>query len=766
MAISKNQMPCVRLRSLLIGASFAALVATGSQAQAQTAPPQAGETGASKSAPPTLSEIIVTASRRSQSVQKTSLAISVIGNDELVRAGVTQAKDLSTLLPGVEVGSGGGPVQIYIRGVGTTATNGLAEEAVAFNLDGIYISRPTAVNNGLFDVNRVEVLKGPQGTLYGKNSTGGAINVITNNPSTDNLSGTEVLEIGDYGLVTDQAALNIPVSDKFALRAAVSYARHNGYLSDGTDDENTIAVRLKALIKPTDTLTILLSGDWSGTYGRGEGAVLLPSVNPSNPWEAESSAASNAVIANSALGGSYPGSPFAGIGPYGLLAPITDNQRQHNEQWGLTSDIKLDLGFGTLTSLTGYRNDPANYTSYIPGFYVSDTEKDKQFSQELRLGGTSGAIKWVVGAYYFNEKQSLALYDNGGLVSSGLLSVPTLGDTSYAGFGEVTYSVTPSFRLIAGDRYTHEKKNITGSYTTGKGAVYPFQHSVSENADNYKVGFEYDVLPKSMLYFTNSTGFKSGGFYPNVGPDFFQPEKITAWELGLKNRFFDNKLELNIELYDWEYTNRQFSHLGQVTDNNGQSLGGTVLGTYNAGKASLRGVDLGSKLLVTKGDILTADVEYNHTRYDNFVYTQPYGFASPASNGCVLGGNVNGTQTIDCSGKPLTRAPLWSGTVSYEHDFDLGESGMVEAKIRSHLSSSYWLDVDYVASEKVSGYTRSDFDLTYRPAVGKWSLSFYVHNLENRAVYSGGVEQPFVSGVTLATILPPRTFGGRFAISF
>jgi iron complex outermembrane receptor protein len=733
------------------------------QAYGQTASPQSAAPRTQKGS---LTDIIVTATRRSQSVQKASVAIAVIGSAELARAGVTRAADLSAVLPGVEVGSAGGPVQIYIRGVGTTATNGLAEGAVAFNVDGIYISRPTAVNGAFFDVNRVEVLKGPQGTLYGKNATGGAINVITNDPSTNRFSGNESVEFGDYGLLVNEASLNVPISDKLALRGAFSVARHDGYLSDGTDDENNLDARVKALIKPNEDLRIVFSGDFSGTYGRGDSAVVHPAVNPGNPWEAESSAASNALLANSALGGSYPGSHFAALGPYGLLAPNTSNISQNNRQWGLSSDITWNLGFATLTSLTGYRQDPANYTSYVPGFFVRDTETDSQVSQEFRLSGQYDRFKYVLGAYYFDESQNFALYDHAGRVSSGLLSVPILTDNSYAGFGEITYSVLPTLRIILGDRFTRELKTIDGSYTSGStGAVYPFAHSSNEHADNYKVGFEYDVLPHSMLYFTASTGFKSGGFYPNIGADAFKPEKLTAYELGIKNRFFDNRLELNLEAFDWGYTNRQFSHLGEVTNAEGQSLNAVILGTYNAGQATLRGFDATAKIVVTDNDTLSFEAEYNSTLYNSFIYTQPYGFATTGSDGCVLGPNNHGTQTINCSGRPLSRAPMWSGTMGWEHDTDLG-FGTLQANIRTHLSTSYWLDVDYVPNEKASGYTRTDFDLTYRPVSGKWSVGAYVHNLENSAVYTGGVEQPFAAGLTYATILPPRTFGGRFTIGF
>jgi iron complex outermembrane receptor protein len=749
-----------RWRATLLVAASAAALALGAPAWGQTAAPQLGAQNVQQGG---ITDIIVTATRRSQSVQKASVPIAVIGARELARAGVTRAMDLSGILPGVEVGSAGGPAQIYIRGVGTTATNGLAEEAVAFNVDGIYVSRPTAVNNAFFDVSRVEVLEGPQGTLYGKNATGGAINVITNDPSTSKFSGTESLEVGDYGLVVNEASVNVPVTDQFALRGAFSFARHDGYLSDGTDDENNAAVRVKALITPNDDLRIVLSGDFAGTYGRGDGAVVHPAINPSNPWEAESSAASNALLEYSPLGGSYPGSPFAFFGPYGLLAPITNNISQNNRQWGLSSDITWNLGFGTLTSLTGYRQDPASYTTYIPGFFVRDTETDAQVSQEFRLSGQYDRFKWVVGAYYFNESQDFDLYDNAGIVSSGRLSVPVLTDDSYAGFGEATYSVLPTLRIILGDRYTRELKTIDGAYITR--TIFPFAHSSNEHADNYKVGFEYDVRPQSMLYFTASTGFKSGGFYPNVGPDFFKPEKLTAYELGIKNRFFDNHLELNLEAFDWDYTNRQFSHLGEVTNQAGQALGAVILGTYNAGQATLRGFDATAKIAVTDNDTFSVEAEYNSTLYNNFIYTQPFGFASSASNGCILGPNVKGTQTIDCAGRPLSRAPMWSGTLGFEHDADLG-FGTLQANIRTHLSSSYWLDVDYVPNERASGYTRTDFDLTYRPASGRWSLAAYVHNLENSAVYTGGVEQPFVSGLTVATILPPRTFGGRFTVGF
>jgi iron complex outermembrane receptor protein len=749
------------------GAAFNATSIAHAQTQSAAPPAAVAASSTPSTGTTTLGEIVVTANRSRESLQKIALPISVISGQDLIRAGVTKAKDISAVMPGIEVSAGGADTQIYIRGIGTTAGNNLAEGAVAFNVDGIYISRLTAVNTSFFDVTRVEVLEGPQGTLYGKNATGGAINVITNDPVIGRLGGDESLELGDYGLVTEQAALNIPVNDQVALRAAISYSRHDGYLSDGTDDENTTAGRIKALFKPIPNLSILLAADYSTQVGRGGGAVIYPAVNPKNPWEAASSPASNALLADSYLGGTGPNAHYGFLGPYGLLAPVTNNQSQNIRQWGLGATINWDLGWATVTSITGYRNDPAYFTSYSPGFLVADGESDNQVSQELRLGHQSEKLKWVVGAYYYAEDQSGYLYNNQGLVGIGLLNVNSLTDRSYAVFGQLTYSIIPGLRIVAGDRIGIEKKSILGTDTNVEtSASYGFDHSLTNHSDTWKAGLEYDLRPKSMLYFTASTGFKSGGFFPNAGPDSFKPEELTAYELGSKNRFFDNKLEANLEIFYWDYTNRQFNHLTEVTSNSGVDLGFLSFGTFNAGEATLKGFNGTIKYIATRHDTFTAGVEYNDTRYTNFVYTQPAGStaANPTTSTCALS-TSGATQTVNCTGRPLSRAPLWTGSLGYQHIADFS-FGRIESNIQSRLSDSYWLDVDYVPNERAPSYTRTDLDVTYKPPVGTWSVSAYVHNLENSAVYTGGVEQPFVGGLVDAQILPPRTYGVRFQAHF
>jgi iron complex outermembrane receptor protein len=718
-----------------------------------------------------LEEIVVTASRRNELVQKSSLPISVFSGDALAQAGVTTAKDLSSLSPGVNIAQAGSQTQVYIRGVGSDAANGLADGAISFNVDGVYISRPAAINSSFYDISRVEVVKGPQGTLYGKNATGGAINVITRNPEIGDFSGDISLELGDYSLETVQAGLNLPVNDKLAMRGAFYYAHHEGYLSDGTDDENTMAGRLKALLEPTDDLSILLSLDYAHEGGKGGGVTVHPAIT-GDPWLGAATPQTNALIAYSPLGGSYPGSPFGHLGPnptpYGLLTPILNNDTRDNRRWGVSVDAEWDLGFATLTVIPAFRQAPSNYNTWAPGFEFDNVETDKQLSVEARLSHQSDSLKWVVGIYYFNENQGLYLFNFQGPIGIGAAVTPLLNDDNYAGFGEATYTVLDGLRGIVGLRYTHEDKQIHGEDIDliHPGNTFGFAHSVSFNATTWKAGFEYDVLPASMLYFTASTGFKSGGFYPNAGPDNYAPEKLTAYELGIKNRFLDNTLELNVEAFDWDYTGRQFSHLAFVTTPAGVPLNFLTYGTFNAGVANIEGFDVTGKYKVTPDDTLSVDAEYNHSEYTDFAYSQPFGYASPASTACILGPNKGGFQSINCSGRPLSRAPLWSGSIGWMHRFDLDGSGSVEASINAHLSSGYWIAIDYIPSERASGYSRSDFDLTYRPQSGAWSLSGYVHNLENAAVYTGGSEHPFVSGLTLATIMPPRTFGARFTLDF
>jgi iron complex outermembrane receptor protein len=211
-------------------------------------------------------EILVTAERREETVQRTSLALSVLRAEQLKVGGVTQANDLASLVPGLTISNAGGIVQTYLRGVGSFATDARAEPSIAYNLNGVYIARPAGIGSVFFDLDRVEVLKGPQGTLYGRNASGGAINIITNKPKFE-FGASALVEGGNFSDINGQGYVNVPLSDTVAFRLAGQMSERDGYLSDGYDDEDTEAARLMGLWEPSEKFSLLFTGEYTSVGG-------------------------------------------------------------------------------------------------------------------------------------------------------------------------------------------------------------------------------------------------------------------------------------------------------------------------------------------------------------------------------------------------------------------------------------------------------------------------------------------------------------------
>ncbi len=324
----------IRHTATLAGVSLtAALLAT--TAAAQTPPV---ETAAAT--PDTgVADIIVTAERREQSVQKAPLTIQVVGGDALARQGVTEAAGLQRLTTGVEIGQGGGNTQIFIRGVGGAAFSPLSSPGVAFNVDGVYVGRPNGVNGNFYDVSRVEVLKGPQGTLYGRNANGGSINLVTNAARIGEDSVDLSLEGGNYSYVRATGAINLGLSDTAAIRGAFNIVNRDGYLTNGADDDVEQAGRLRFLWQPAPAVTVQLSADYAHLGGKGGDYVYLPRRPGSSPYEAQSDAAANAYM-----------HAFSPLG--GLTDDVLDDGRQNTTLYNFSGQLDWKLGsFAILTVL-------------------------------------------------------------------------------------------------------------------------------------------------------------------------------------------------------------------------------------------------------------------------------------------------------------------------------------------------------------------------------------------------------------------------------
>jgi iron complex outermembrane recepter protein len=749
-------------------------------AASSTAPPQAeGEVG--------LSEIIVTAARRVETVQGAAFSIQALSEETLSRANVSKPEDLSSIAPTVQIGTAGAYPQAYIRGVGNYSTQVFAEGGVSFNLDGIYISRAWATRGMFYDLDRVEVIKGPQGTLYGRNASGGAINVITAKPTLGNTSGFAEVQAGNYDLIQGTAAVNLPLSDSIAVRASGKVVSRDGYLTDGYDDDKTQSGRLQLLWKPSDDLSLLLNGNYQHLGGKGGGAVLSPQL-PGDKFRGSSDPAVAAII---------QAQPFIG---QLLTYPKGDGFLDVSVYAG-GAELNWNLGFATLTVLPAYRDAKLHTLHFLAGFPVEDNEVDKQSSLEVRLGNDSEKLKWVLGTYYFDERQTNPPGRPTLFVPQGINAQITddldLQTRSYAAFGQATYSLTDRFRLTGGLRYTYEHKSNSmlirnwgfpnpapPPVCTG-GAVFdpatpevplfcrvniPSEAALTYNSVNYKAGVEYDLAPRSMAYANISTGFKSGGFYVAPPPNTFSPEKVTAVEAGMKNRFLENRLQVNVEGFYWDYRDHQESFVGPT------SIPGFIgFITVNAGRAKSYGAEFDVQYRATADDELSLDFQLNKSEYTVFKF--PYltaVFGSPVT-GCTAGPAQNGSQEVDCSGKPLLRAPRWTGTAGYSHSFHVEGHGDLTASLDTQFASSSYLSIDFLRSGQQGGYAVGNFDLTYTSSAKRWVVSAFVHNIWDEVVRTQAFRDPFVSpanplansdGFVIATVRAPRTFGGRVRFNF
>ena len=745
----------------LIVAMGPSLQAHAALAESADATPQAARstsaqaTSASSADSGGLQEIVVTAERREESVQKAPLTIQVIGADALRESGITSAVDISKLTTGVQIGVGGSSTQIYVRGVGDFAFNPLANPGVAFNVDGVYIARPDGLGGNFYDVARVEVLKGPQGTLYGRNANGGSINVITNEAQLNETSGDFNVEYGNFNLSHTDGAVNLPIGDTAAIRIAANAVHRSGYLSDGTNDDVQQGGRVRFKWEPTDDLTLRLNTDYSHIGGDNGGYTYLPRQPGQDPWLGVGSPAAIA----------YRGS-FPPLGP--LLDTSIPDTRQDTKIWGISGQIDLRLPFATLTVLPAFRDTDVYSLSY-PGFRYEQPNKARESTLETRLGDSAPGLTWVVGGYFFHETGTGDI----NILESDIVQNTQINynpkTTAYAVFGQTTYEIVPDLRVIAGARYTYEKRSLVGNYLDNRPVPYgPGPGTVLESFDTaedfngitYKAGLEYDLAPQSLLYLTTSTGFKAGGLNETVPPDaVYRPETLLAYEFGSRNRFLDNHLQANFGLYDWSYKHLQDQ---RVTFD---PLNTINLLTYNVGNATIRGATIDIIYKPFQYDTISTSLEYADSYYDSFKVQVPTAVFFPGSIGCPTT-HVGDETVANCAGYQVARVPRYTGTFGYEHDFPVPGDALIAVAGSGKFASREWVATDFIPAENVAGYVTFDLSVTYVPSNNRYNVGAFVRNIGDRAYYTGGFEQPFVAGLFAANIAPPRTFGVRGSVKF
>ena len=465
------------------------------------------------------------------------------------------------------------------------------------------------------------------------------------------------------------------------------------------------------------------------------------------------------------------------ISPIALLPDIS-KAFYDGDYRNIMAEANANLGFAKLTVVGGYRYLNAKSYTAQPGFDVALAETAKQASLEARLSKQSDRFKWVVGGFFFDLKQTQLLesfLNNAVPFGHSLIDIPNLPTRSVGVFGEGTFSLTPDLRIIAGARYSNERKAFDGT-VTHRGSV-PLgaagQFSVTGrnrfSKVTWRAGVEYDVSPSNMLYATASTGFKAGGFAAVQPPNnTYQPENITSFVAGSRNRFLDNRLQFNAEAFYWKYNDYQASILGPQPN----GFNGTQ--TLNAGKATIYGMDVDIIAKLSRNDTIRFVGEYLHTNFDEFTFDRAAtGLVAGLTTGCRFVGApkrnaFNGlVQTLDCSGFPLQRSPKWSGSGSYQHVFPLANGGDVDFKATAGFAASRYISIEYTALTRAAPYATVDLDLTYHAPDNRFSVSGFMRNVGNKAYYTGGVLQPLSGGRLLyQTIGAPRTYGLRATVNF
>ena len=733
------------LVAVLLGTS-AVLAAAQLRAQSTVTTGAAAASDAVSADSAGLVDIVVTAQKRATSVQNTPLAVTAVTGADLRTRQIDSIESLALSLPNVNFGKNVGFARIAIRGVGLDTTVACQEGRVAYHVDGVYISRPSAAIATFFDVNRIEVVRGPQGTLYGRNATAGAINVVTNDPQNE-LGGYAKLTVGNYGLISSEGAITDGISDTLSARFAFQTVDRDGYgrglvTGQQIDNEHTYAFRGKLRFKPSESFDIVVSADYSHENDQ---AFVYHYLGPGKP---------NFVPFGPRLGGRVAPNPRDSYGDV--------PQVNYRNFYGFGAVANLDLGFGTLTSVTGYRDSYTNYDSDADGTDVNITnfrivEQATQFSQELRLAGSTHGIKWLVGGYYFDER----IYGNVAFsplrqlsgrppFAQGVDYRGNLKTSAYAGFGQLDYEIVRGVTLSAGGRYSYERKSIDHygvvDAVTPYNPTVPFNYTLFQTADvdfdafTPRLGIEYKITRDILAYFTYAKGFKSGGFSLNAFNPPLQPEKLTDYEGGVKAEWFGGKLRTNVAAFYYDYTNLQV-----------QKILGAVALPVNAAAATVKGVEIELATRPAEGLELSGNVSLLDAKFDNFATSDA---ARPE-----LG-------VIDLSGKHLPQAPNYTVNLAAAYTLDT-QYGAFTLRGEAARTGRVFFSPYNRPEVAQDAYTKFNAFLNYRRDNSGWTGSLFVRNIaDRRTVSSSQVSAGFSGFPILGAFDPPRTFGASVGYSF
>ncbi|GAB1268132.1 TonB-dependent receptor [Aurantivibrio infirmus] len=678
-----------------------------------------------------LEEILITASRRSASVQDTAIAVSAVSGEQMQTQQINTVGDLASTLPNVQVTGAFTTANIFIRGIGNSQGIGGAEPGVAFHTDGAYLSQSLLTMSNFLDIERIEVLRGPQGTLFGRNATGGAVNLIANKPTEEfeygfNLSaGFQPNEIRSNAYVSGSLNESQSVLGRFAFQHSDNEGYTENKASFGPkelDDQKNYSVRGQLEFRPTSNFSSRISVDYQDANNNGPAAYFIGLPDPTQPLplpliaEPKGDPEDREIFVNTgdveleALGISWESLWTFNAGDLKFLAHFNKAE----------IDLVQD-GDGTAF----------DFTSTI----YSD-EEDETFAELLFTSDATQAFRYVIGVNYFTDELTQAL------------SVPVLGlpvsidlsgivdSTSYAVFTSANLDISDSWEIFGGVRYTNDKKSLIES----NNFIGMLEQDDSWSEVTYELGTSVNLSSNIIGYAKYSTGFKSGGYSLGSLSPSFEPETNENLEFGLKGDYLDSRLRANLALFKMNYDDLQVT---QVV--------GVIGAVTNAAEAEVNGFEAELTYLATENLRIDLTAAWLDAKFEKFLTADS---ARP-----LLG-------TLDLSGNTLPGAPKSNASLGFYYDQYIDAGTLTYGARYDWKSKQYFSEFNIpISSQKSVGTT--DLSLNFVSESGRWNASVFALNVTDETIKSNVlVVSALLGSLTLAQYQPGRQFGISFGFDY
>lgn len=729
-------------------------------------------------------EVVVIAEKRNESLQDLSQAVTALKQQDLDEKNIISFVDLSSIAPGLTITKNEGfKTIIAIRGLGNEANqNAIANPSVSYHLDGVYVASPFAIQTDFLDLERIEVLRGPQGTLFGQNSTGGAINVITSVPSTDEIYGKADVSFGEFDAIRTRGSVNIPLGEKSAARASLSYYNREGFsdnlvLGQDLDDANNVSARLRFLFEPLENLRLHITAQYfrEDTNGAAQKGLLDPTPGARNLRHDS-------------------------VAEYELESQL------------YSAILEWDLSAVSIKSLSSYQkddifirrdNDRTDINSLppftlLPSFYDPETGDVETFTQEINIISNDrlfDKVDWIAGMFYLHTEIKTLIQERIDFGFDGVFDPFSVADVfafngdfgfitnsvpsreSMSVYGQGTYHISDSLRAIGGARFTYDKIKSSVTNFFGRGGTENIRRST--NAFTGRFAVEHDFNENTLLYASWTRGFKPGGanltfgresvIAPAIVLPIFEDEKIDAFEVGLKTDLFGGKVRANLAAFYYQYENLQF----QATDP--EVFEG---GVGNIPESETYGMEL--EMLVSLSAGLSADLKLSllETKITESFLALDNVRSDAATNALlfpVCGGNLfcpeiqvaRANAILDVKGNDLAKAPSVTADLSFRYQRPVSNwgnfTGILQFTYRGKFNQRIF---NNPVTDKVPAYQTLNTILSFDALSEKWGIDFLAMNIFDEDGINARFTDVFGVGSTSDELIAPRQIMGRVRVYF